>query len=485
MRRLVPMEERERRVGERETRNHNPSLLLASPCLPLSPSPPLRSRAPSPRVSTVIGALIALLASASPAWAQREQPIKMLTETPLPFVTTCVAPAARWAAVNDAAGVLAVSHRPKSPAHLSIFRLDPQGQVVAGDPIPLTLPKPPALGERPNQVLGLACHPRFPLLYVWQDVPPPDDPAMPIDPAQSAEFDHLLIYAVDESPPRLVLSCARGADFHCGSILGGFALDGPAARLYVPNMQQPGPGPKKAPVPAVGWMRIAPDGLPALVDPTPAAATAAGAVPAPVVLGLPEAAASRAARLPALEAAKAPGAMPGYSKHFESATTMFGDWPSPYTYAPLSDDIVFTTSFNGPVSWVLSDRLGRWGYFFTHPYLPYRYRIAVHPRAPAAYMTVVPYDGRIMRFEHAEGYITLMPQLVIVENLVIHSNPLVLARTNQLAVGGAGIICLVDLDAEGRVQLKGVKMTVNNPQVEALAWSERFGRLYVPVEKTP
>jgi hypothetical protein len=421
----------------------------------------------------------------SPAWAQRETRIRSLAETPLPYVTTCVAPAARSAIANDVASVLAVAHRPKSPAHVSIFRLDPQGQIVAGDPVPLTLPKPPALGDRPTQVLGMASHPRFPLVYVWQDVPQNDVPALPIDPASSADFDHLLIYSLEESPPSLLLATARGADFHCGAIAGGFALDAAAARLYVPNMQQPGP--MKTPISAIGWIQLAPDGLPALVETNPAAAAAATgtAAPPPVVLGPPEAAASRAARLPVLEASKAPGAAQSLSLHRESAPATFGDWPCPYSYAPLSDDAVLTTSYSGAVSWVLSDRLGRFGYFFLHPYVPYRYRIGVHPKLPAAYVSTITYDGRIVRLALADGYFTLVPQTVLIDNVVIHTPPLVLPQTNQVVVGTNGWICVVDLDTEGRLQAKGVRMTINNPQIEALAWSERFGKLYVPVEKTP
>lgn len=79
----------------------------------------------------------------------------------------------------------------------------------------------------------------------------------------------------------------------------------------------------------------------------------------------------------------------------------------------------------------------------------------------------------------------LAPQTVWLDNIVIQSQPLVLTKVHQLVVGSAGRICLVDLEELGRFQAKSVQMTVNNPTVEALAWSERFGRLYVPVEKTP
>lgn len=430
------------------------------------------------------------LAPETPAWAQRELRIKTLAPTPLPIVSTLVAPAARIAVVNDLAGVLAVAHRPKSPAHLSIFRLDAQGQLVPGEPAPMMLPKPPALGDRPNQVLGMVTHPRYPLLYVWQDVPPNDPPTVAIDPTQSAEFDHLLIYSLEESPPRLLLAACRGPDFHCGAIVGGFALDSAATRLYIPNMQQPGP--LKTLVPSIGWIRLAPDGLPAVVEaktviPGVAGAASAGGASAPPapILAPPEAAASRAARLPALEAAKIPGAATIFSIYREPPNTPFGDWPSPYGYAPLSDDAVVMAGVAGPVSWVLSDRLGRFGIFYLHPYLVYRYRVVAHPKLPVVYVTVPGYDARIVRFEHADGYLTLTPQTLLIDNAVMHSQLLYLPRTNQLAMGANGQVCLVDLDAAGRLIGKGVQMTVNNPQVEAVAWSERFGKLYVPVEKTP
>ena len=57
-----------------------------------------------------------LCITADPVFAQRELRIRTVSETPLPFVTTVVAAAARHVAVCDAAGVLAVGHRPKSLA---------------------------------------------------------------------------------------------------------------------------------------------------------------------------------------------------------------------------------------------------------------------------------------------------------------------------------------------------------------------------------
>jgi hypothetical protein len=367
----------------------------------------------------------------------------MLPETPLPYVTTCTTPAARFAAVSEAAGALAVSHRPDSPAQLSVFKLDDHGQIAAGEPAAVMFPKPAALADRPHAGLGLVCHPQLPLLYVWQDVEAP--PAgTTIDPALSAEFDHLLIYDLATSPPTLLLATARGEGFHCGTAAGGLALNADATRLYVPNMQQLDATRKT--VPAIGWIDLLPDGRPATVE---------GSAP------------------------------PEISRHLESTSYTLGDWPSPYSYAPVSDEAVMLATYSGVASWNLEDRLGRFGLFFLTPYIPYRYRIAAHPTQPLVYTAVVNYDGRLVEMEHAEGYLTLAPRTLWLDNVVLHSPPVLVPPSNQLAFGSVGRVCAVALDGEGRFKAEGVQMTVNNPQVEALAWSTKYGRLYVPVEKTP
>ena len=96
--------------------------------------------------------------------------------------------------------------------------------------------------------------------------------------------------------------------------------------------------------------------------------------------------AARAAKLAAIEQAKAAG-QPLVLRRYQEVTTTFASPPVPYSYAPLTDDIVFMASHSGPVSWVLSDRLGRICYFYVQPYVAYRNRVAVHPAAPSVYQT--------------------------------------------------------------------------------------------------
>jgi len=128
---------------------------------------------------------------------------------------------------------------------------------------------------------------------------------MTIDPATSAEFDHLLVYSLEEAQPKLLLATARGADFGCGNAQGGFALNAAVTRLYVPNMQQPDRAKKM--VSAIGWFVLDPDGLPAFAKPNAKPDDIASAPAPAATLDPPAAAAARAAKLALLEQAKAAG----------------------------------------------------------------------------------------------------------------------------------------------------------------------------------
>lgn len=453
-----------------------------SPCLPVSV------------VKTGLSILLALasLLTAQPAYAQRELRIRTLLETPLPFVTTCAAPIAGSITVNDAAKVVAIGQRlgvagaMGNPEQLTFYKLTDQGQIAPGDPVRVKLPKPARLDPHPNYVLALTSHPTLPLVYVWQDVPPLPDPQV-IDPALAVEFDHLLVFDVSVWPPTLAFACCRGAEHHVGDRRGGMAIDKTARRLFVPNMQMIGkPMNMTKTVPALGWLKLANDGLPYFVESDKAVAMAESTQP-PMPPGPPldpaGAAAARAPRIAQYEAAKATPKPLLPARYAEWTTYSFTVWPGPDSYCPVSDDAILLGSDSGAASWNLEDRLGRFGYFFIQPQAPYRYRLAAHPTLPAAYATCITYDGRIHRFEVADGYFTLAPQILSIDTAICHSPVTVMPANNQIAVGAVGKICVLSLTPEGKLTTQGVQMTVNNPTVEALAWSEKLGRLYVPVEK--
>jgi hypothetical protein len=383
--------------------------------------------------------------------------------------------------VAPAAAALAIGHAQESAVHVSIFRLDAQGQPLVEEPRPLTLPKPASLAGYKTQILGLACHPRFPLLYVWQDVEPNPIDGTQLNPALATEFDHLFVYSLEEAQPKLLMATARGPDFGCGNLAGGFTLDASSGRLYVPNLRRIAPN--KNYIGAIGWVAIDPDGLPAPSPPPTAAGAVTGAAappPATVSLAPLDPAAAAAAR--AAKLASWGVQVPRVTAEVVPQTF---DFACPYSYAPISDKVVMLAGYAGPVSWVLDDRLGRFNYLYVQPYVPNRYRVAVHPTLPSVYMTTVTYDGHLLRFEHADGYLTLAPQTLYVDNAVIHTPPIVIAKRGKLAFGAASRICVIDLNAEGRFTTQGAQMTINNLKPSGVAWSDRFERLYVAVEKTP
>lgn len=423
------------------------------------------------------------LGGASTGLAGKELRVRTLPETALPFVTTVVSPFVRHVAVSDSGKMVVVGHRPKHSIQLSFHRLDDIGQPVAGEPITMALPKPASLANNPHNPHGVVCHPRLPLAYVWQDVEPVPVTSELIDPSLTPEFDHLLIYSLDPEP-KLLMATARGPGYASGTHVSGLAMNASGTRLYVPNMQRQDKDKKN--LNGVGWIVLDLDGLPPF-DPEDAPIDEDAILAAPPVTTPPPdwatASAVHAAKLAAIEQAKAAGKPLMPRRYLETSWT-FQTPPSPYNYAPLNDDIVFASTHSGVANWILTDRLGRFGYHYIQPYVPYRYRIAAHPTAPAVYVVPVTYDGRIIRVEHADGYFTLVPQTLSLDGVVYHSIPLVL-KTNQVVVGANGKICLIDLEADGRFKASALQMTVNNPTVEGLAWSEKFGRLYVPVEKTP
>jgi hypothetical protein len=54
-----------------------------------------------------------------------------------------------------------------------------------------------------------------------------------------------------------------------------------------------------------------------------------------------------------------------------------------------------------------------------------------------------------------------------------------------VAVGGVNRVHLIALDAQGRMKAERQDVSVQNPTITALAYSEKFDRLYVAVEKLP
>jgi hypothetical protein len=197
------------------------------------------------------------------------------------------------------------------------------------------------------------------------------------------------------------------------------------------------------------------------------------------------AAAARPARVAGLRALVAAGKPLGALRHTSVPEYAFGAFPAGAGLIPISRDVFITCGYVGPVTFNLADRGARAQYFLMPiNFLTYYcVRITGHPRLPVVYATISGYQYA-HRVEHADGYITLAPQVVTFEGAALRGYPVVLTKRNLVAWGTEGAIYLAGIDAEGRFKDEnGLQVSVPTAAAEALAYSEKFDLLYVAVEK--
>lgn len=386
------------------------------------------------RVLPSLAAAACLAALLAPvAGAFREFRIPAAPDDKLGGIIPVVAPHAKVMLFHDDLGFLLVGERePKKDGTLALYRVDGRGWPSA-DPIMLPLPKPP--GVSCSYPIGLAFHPKLRQLYVWQDtdaVPPPGDEAV------YKSFEHLLIYDLSKPKPELIYRGCQGPQYQIGTYLAGLTIDPKAARLYLPNMRDKDSA-------MVGYVSLDDKGLP-----------------------LPE--------------EKDKERDKGDRSRVENIAPVSG-WPSGTSFCPVSDDVVLFGGSYGPITWDLKDRRGRINCFYLYPYANHRFHMAVHPTVPV-FFCLIAGQQYIYRFEHADGYMTMMPHRYLIDDLIIHSQPLLLPKRNQLAVAGTGKVLFLNLDAKGNILPKREQVaveTITEPPV--IACSERWNSVFVPVPK--
>ena len=391
----------------------------------------------------------------------------------LDYFVPVLAPQAHCLAVSDAFHWLAIGHMAGQPAQLTLSRLDAKGQLV-GKEIAVQTPCPRSLKARGHHVVSLAFHPSLPLLYVWQDVeaikskkPIMEDPAW-------KDFDHLLIYALDGPAPFLLLSMAQGPGFFTGTTGGTVAVDLPNGRLFVPNLRLAQKKKTLKPTSGIGWYHLDGDGLPLVGETAPGN-------PAPPA-SPDEAAAAWSRRRTALRAALAAGKPVGALVTSPPNANCFPRPTSGAGIFPVNRDVLIIGGPFGPVTW---DRLNRRAQMQMLQLSKSYAQVAEHPTLPVIYATGSP--GReLYCVEHVAGFLTLAPQIVEMTKGQARTAPVVLAKRGMVAVGGVGAVHLVHLDAAGKIApTPGLQITLQGSVINALAYSDKFDRLYVAVRKKP
>jgi len=417
---------------------------------------------------SLIVALICGCVSAALAFAQPATPLKLVPGT-IPQLTPIVAQDARCIAQSDAHGKIAIGHDRAWPeAHLSLFKLDPQGKPL----LPATtwkLPIPESLVKNKNEnyPLSLAFHPSLPRLYVWQEVnhyytnpPSRETPEL-------FTFDHLLLDDITKSPPALVTSLCRGPDWLYGQQGGAIAIDSAGQYLYVPNLRER----TNAGSWRFGRYPLDADGLPKLAGPD--------ATPNPPPQTSPPI--NIEERLKKLEAANVAHTLVPPDLTPIEYVYLFpgGSYGSSITFLPQDKDLVIAGGVNGLICWRPGDPL------VVVSGLPIRKHGATfaarHPKLPLVFASKMNGDA-IFRGEFVEGYWTRVPRGSALPESRLSTAPVVMTKTNQVAIGGQHQVYVVSLDERGEANPEATVARVFAPQVRTLVYSEKFDKLYVGVD---
>jgi len=364
----------------------------------------------------------------------------------------------RWAAVSDVHNLLVFCHDRVYPdAHVSLVKLVDAKGLPAPYATQLKLPRPEGLAKIPNYALSAALHPKLPLLYVWQDISVHYSNPPGKEPPDLKSFDHLVIYNLAKEPPEVLAAFCRGTEFIYGQAAGGLAIDAGGSYLYVPNLREL----TNAGSLRLGRFPLDADGLPLLSDKD-------AKEPVPV----------RGKRLMDANAVK-PLSPPDLTPvEYVNLFPMSG-YGAGTCFHPVGKDVVIAGGHGGLMSWRPDDKIS------TLSSLPFRHSghvlIGAHPSLPALFATCHRHDqpDSFFRAEQVEGYLSLLPRQYVIPGAQLTSPPMVVAKGKKLVVGGHHFLYQFKLDDKGMPLPDVTQMQVYNPMVRAMAYSEKFDRLYV------
>ena len=369
------------------------------------------------------------------------------------YVAQVVVPDATCAAVSESSSMLVVGRKGSDEKNLAVFRLDADGH-AAGEPTWITLPKPEALAGNISYPLGLLFHPNLPVLYVWQDTAVAAGKTP--DLSKYAEFDHLLTYAIKDGALELVQTGARGSGFHCGLNAGTIGLDRERKNLFVPNAQ--GASYDEA---GFGFYALDEEGIP---GDTPESTNDKAVRKPEMTTNVSKNPGKKAIRVVTLpRQLRTNHYFPSGAGWFAGTEAMLMGGYSGCMMADFHDGGLRQTWLSFP------DRTGP-------------STLAAHPNLPMAYICLQD-NLQLMAIMQVNGYLTLLPQLATVTGAHFIGVPVVVTGQSRLAIGDAKALHLLGLQPDGRFDGKDERLTLPCASVRGLAYSEKFNRLFVAVDK--
>ena len=404
--------------------------------------------------------MVALVAAAHAHAGPRMNTAGSVVEIPAPENMVLVAaPQERCIAVSDALSLLVVACHDGKDAYLLAFPLDAQGNLGDAEPTRTDMPRAESLGVFISYPLDIAFHPGKPLLYVWQDMRGPRENHPPRD-MIFRDLRHLLVYRIEDGSPKLQAHLASGISYAFGMREGNLGIDIANKRLYVPNTQRIFEEDKRYFEVMVGYIELDDEGMPLMEDGR-----------------------ERLVRHKANVRYRCYGLDPAAGYH------LFPDGQS--GMLPVTGDMVMYTDKHDLVTTNMNPAKARklkLPLSISMPFFPLYWfswtRCVAHPVLQVVYATS---GGSVLRVEHVDGYPTLMPQRVFV-NETVRSSPVAIEqqgdRPGCIAVSGGQAVLLFNIDKQGYLTGTVEKIPVNH-WVQSLAYSRKFDKLYVPVDKLP
>jgi hypothetical protein len=365
-----------------------------------------------------------------------------------------VAPEARCVALSEAQNLIAFGHdKTWKEAQITMYRLNSTGQPI----FPATswqLPCPEVFQKQGTYPIGLAFHPKLPLLYVWNELSVhfTNPPTTETDDVR--KFDHLLIYDVAKSPPELLVSLCRGSEYLYGQNGAPLAVDPEGTFLCIASLRDL----KNAGSWRFGRFSLDADGLPKVVD----------------------------EKLPREEKIKkivewnaTPAATPTEKTPFEYVYLFPGNhFGSVGNFHIENKGTILAGGATGVMCWRPDDPN------VTLSGLPIRKHsmtfLARHPKLPLVYASKHQGDG-VFRVQFIDGYWSLVPRGWTIPEVKLISPPVML-RDKHLAVAGAYQVYIFPLDDQGNVRGPATSVQLLSPTGRTLVYSDKFDKLYAGVD---
>lgn len=348
-------------------------------------------------------------------------------QSPPDWVTTIAAPGATCSAVSAPGRLSFFGGHDDQGGYLLLQPLDAKG-IPTGDAQRM---REPFVGAA-RRPLDVRAHPSKPLLYVWRDRLPDSD-------APQEPFAHLLVYRITNSALQEAGAFATGAAFASGKHTGMMTLDLPHDRLFIPNaLIQDAKGEW---TPAIACVDLDANGLPKTRDDGDLAMRSSplGRLAAPL------------------------------------------GWP--FGVVGATRDVVMFGANRGFGVWEWAEPEARLN-MLTLNWARQECMMIGHPDESLVYLVANGWRYLyVMR--HVDGYMTMMPRIVPLQQWGAMSQPQVIASRNTLAVGAFNGVYLVPLDDGGQPTGESHRLHVAAERVVTLAYNETFDRLYIPVEQSP